>query len=231
MTTSDIKFDDWTLKDSQTGNTLSLHLWDGRYMVFVRGADRTQKGFLFSKRYDAYQAAFIRKTIAKMVQASPETKVSIKFTVFDKMAKQQKLDWVMTIEKDAKQCFRIHLTDVGTNQTFIFPVRGPNNISVGSDVLNENDRSTAKLYDMIEWMELAKNWVRLMKLPFDPSKQRGGGNWKGGNGGGGNWNRGGGGGGYGGNRGGYNGGGQGGGGGAPAPAAGGGADEGDTLPF
>jgi uncharacterized membrane protein YgcG len=221
---ANIKFDDWTVRDNQTGNTFSIHLYDGRYMFFVRSGDRSQRGFLFNKRVNRYQMTFLRRLIEKILNASPETKTAAKFQSFDKMSKQNKLEWVFTIEKDSKNCFRIHLTDVGSNQTFVFAVRGQNTIVIGNDVLDEATRSAAMMADLMQWLDVAKFYLPIMKLPFDPSKARGG------NGGGGNWNRGGnGGGGYAGRA-----GGGGGYGGAPAsqpaPSAGSSDDDGG-LPF
>lgn len=221
---ANLKFDDWTIRDNQTGNTFSIHLYDGRYMFFVRSGDRSQRGFLFNKRVNRYQMTFIRRLIEKIMSASPETKTAAKFQSFDKMSKQNKLEWVLTIEKDSKNCFRLHLTDVVSNQTFVFAVRGQNSIVIGNDVLDEATRSAAMMADLLQWLDVAKYYLPIMKLPFDPSKARGGN-------GGGNWNRGGnGGGGFAGRS---NGGGGGYGGGAPAPqpAPSAGSGDSDDLPF
>lgn len=216
-------YQEWTVSDRGSGNMLNLSLYDSRVTIRVKTKERGAKP-LFFKRLSFYQAQFVTRVINKLLNGGqPETKIPIKIQTFDKNAKQWRLDWVWTIEKDSKMCYRMHITDVASNQTFVFAVMGPQTISVGSDVPSDGDRSAAMMSDLLLWFEGARHWAPLTTLPFDPNKRRGGNG--GGYGGGGGYNRGGqGGGGYQ-----NNGGGQGGGGGYQnAPAA---PEDDGGLPF
>lgn len=208
----DLKFQDYVLTDKGTGNMLMFSLYDGRITLRIRSREKGAKPFFF-KRLDMYSLQFITRTIDKVMTGSPETKVPVKFSTFDKNSKQWRLEWVFTVEKDSKMCYRLHITDVASNQTHVFGIVGPQSVSVGTDILSDGDRSAAKMHDLRLWFSQAQDWAPATVLPYDPSKQRkpgfgggnGGGNWKGGGGG---YNRGNGGGGSGYNNGGNNGGGN-----------------------
>lgn len=229
----DIKFVDWMVKDNKANKMFAISLWDGRLIFNVKSTADRQAQPLVRRRVTFLKVHMLVKVIEKIMQASPETKIPIKFSVFDKPSGQWKLDWVLTFEKDPKMCYRVHITDVASSQTHVFALRGPSDVSVGADVMSDADKSVIMMHDLKLWLEEARRWAPATVRPFDPSKKggNGGGNWKG-NGGG--YNRGG-----GGNWGNRNGGGNGGGGGsfgggngggsAPAATTGGGEDDG--LPF
>lgn len=229
----DIKFVDWMVKDAQANKLFSISLYDGRLIFKVRNtADRNAQPYL-NKRVTLMKSHMIEKVAEKIMAASPETKISVKFSDFDKNSKQWRLSWVITFEKDAKMCYRLHLTDAASSQTHVFALRGPSDVSIGSDVMSDADKSIVMMKDLISWFTSARIWAPATVRPFDPNKKPGGGSggpngWKG-NGG---YGRGGGNGGGGWNRGGGNGGGSYGGGGGQSAATTGGDSDGDGgLPF
>ena len=236
LNTQNFHFQEWSVSDRGTGNIFNLSLYDGRISIRIKQRERGSKP-LFFKRMSFYQVQFVTRVMEKLLSGSqPETKIPIKVQSFDKQSKQWRLEWVWTIEKDSKMCYRFHITDVQSNQTYVFAIAGPQTISVGSDVPSDGDRSAAMLNDLLIWFKEARHWAPLTVLPFDPNKQRGGrggggyggggnGGWKGNGGGGGGYNRGGG----NGNQ--NNGGGYGGGGGGGNQSTVPVNDDSDNLPF
>ena len=230
----DIHLQDWILKDRQTNNMFIMDAYNGAIQVKVRPAEKGAQ-VIIRRTIAIEHVPAIVKVIQKIMAGSPETKIPLIFSSFDKQSKQSRRDWVLTFEKDSKMCYRIHITDAVGGHTHVFSVRGRNDLSIGSDVMSDSDKSAAKMHDLLGWLESARIWAPAYTQPYDPNAPKKQWGNKGGNG---SYQRGG----YGNGGGGYNRGGNGGynrpnngssyggnGGGAPAPAP---AAEDDTgLPF
>lgn len=213
------KFNDWQVRDVQAGKQLSFHLYNGIVSVQVRDIKNHNPKPIYSHKIGSYHMQFVKRAIDSILKASPETKFPVKFSDMDPNNKGQTfLSLVMTFEKDSKQCIKIHLTDVRSNQTFSFLVRGNGLISVGADPISDGDRSSAMMHDLKDWINNAYIWGPATLTGQNswnkngPQRGNGGGGYRGGNGGGGGWN-----------------GGGNGGGGSSSPDVGGGDDGG--LPF
>ena len=217
----DVKVKDWSIRDYQANKSMTFHLYNGEVSVQIRDtANRQQQQGsnkpIFYRPLSSYKLEFLKRTIEKIISASPETQLPVKMSVRERPPQGERgakpverLDWVFTVEKDAKMCIKFHITDVANNQTYNFLVRGSGLITVGTEPLSDADRSSAMIRDLLNWFNTAEFWAPATIVPFNPDKQRGG-NYRrgggGGHGGGGYSNNG------GGNQGGNNGGGNGGGG-------------------
>ena len=201
----DIRIADWILKDRQTNNMFIMDAYNGAIQVKVRPVEKGAQ-MIIRRTITMEKAHVITKVIQKIMAASPETKIAIKFDTFDRQSKQRRLDWVLTFEKDAKMCYRIHITDAVAGKTFVFGVRGPLDISVGTEPMSDSDRSAIKMHDLIAWIDCARMWAPAYTQPFNAQANGQKKPWTG-KGGNNNWNKGG----YNNNNGGNNGGGYGGG--------------------
>lgn len=177
---------DWVIRDNQTQKQMSFHLYNGLINIQIRGTRDRSPRPMFSRRITKYGLIFVRKAIDKVVHASPETKLSVSFKTYEKGQPGErtqgttKLDWVFVVEKDSKQCFKFHITDVGSNQTWDFLVRGSGLVEVGSEPMSDSDRSQAAIKELQEWFEIALIWAPTTYVPFNPGNrqsnyQRGGG--------------------------------------------------------
>lgn len=188
----DIRISDWVLKDRQTNNMFIMDAYNGVIQVKVRPAEKGAQ-VIIRRPITMEKTHIITKVIQKIMAASPETKIAIKFDTFDRQSKQRRLDWVLTFEKDAKMCYRIHITDAAGGKTFVFGVRGPMDVSIGSDPMSDSDRSAIKMHDLISWIECARMWAPAYTQPYNAQnaqkKPWAGKSNNGGNGGG--WNKGG----------------------------------------
>ncbi len=172
---------DWVVKDQQSGNMLILSVYDANYMLRIRSAEHGAKAAIM-KRISPYQMQFLRKAIERVMSGTPGNKLPVIFSSFDRQKKQQAKELVFTVEMDDRRCYRLHVTDVRSNRSFIFLLKGTSSITVGNDQLSESDRSAAMLNSLLEWLDVAKLYLPMTQLPYDPSKKSGGGgNWKGGN--------------------------------------------------
>lgn len=194
----DIRFPDWVVSDRQAGHMLVLGLYDGKIYVRVRGqmgrgAPGGSNQPLFMKKLEPRQFIMVQKAAEKVLSSPPETKIAVKFSQFDRMSKQEKLLWVITFEKDSKMCYRLHFTDVASNQTYMFAIRGSSSTSIGSEPMSDADRSGLMIQDFIAWLRLVQFWYPATIRPYDPNAQKKGGNWNrnGGNRPNGGYNRGG----------------------------------------
>ena len=173
----DIRFPDWAVMDRQAGQTLILGLYDGKVYVRVRGrgGDKNAPPLFLKKLDRASLFRKIKKMAEKLLTCPPETKLPCKFTTFDMQSKQRKLVWVLVLEKDAKMCYRIHLTDASNGgRTFTFALNGSQSVQIGSDPMSEADCSADMLQDLIDWFTQVQRWYIATIKPYDPNAQRGG---------------------------------------------------------
>ena len=181
----DIRFPDWAVADRQAGQTLILGLYDGKIYIRVRGrgGDKNTPPLFMKKLDRPSMFRKFRKMCEKILTCPPETKLPCKFPTYDIQSKQEKLLWVLVLEKDSKMCYRIHLTDAQNGgRTYTFALNGSRSMQIGSEPMSESDRSADMLQDLIDWLNLAHHWYPATIKPFDPNAQRGGrGNFRGGN--------------------------------------------------
>ena len=176
-----LKHVDWTADDRAAKRRLSFHLFNGRVSIYVRdtGAQFGAKP-LFGRSFTWVQIRAIEKNIRKVMDAAPETKISLQGLKFDIQSKQSRVEWVVTIEKDSKQVIRIHCTDTATNRTEVVPVKGTKMIQIGNTPMSDGDASRLAIEELLSWIQVARNVAPLTVLPND----RNGGNRGGGSGGG-----------------------------------------------
>lgn len=182
------KTKDWTVRDYQAGKQLSFHLYNGNHVIQIRNTKDKSPRPMFSRTIKDRYLPFYYQVIDRIMKSSPETKISIKDSDLDASVKPpvNKLMMVVTFEKDGRGVYKIHVSDVLTNQTHSFVLKGTGLISVGNDPMSDAEKSAAELVYLREWLGVAKNIAPFTYLgPQIPGRNgNGGGNNRGGYGGG-----------------------------------------------
>ena len=171
----DIRFPDWAVVDRQAGQTLIFGLYDGKVYIRVRarGGDKNAQPLFLKKLEKPSLFRKTRKLAEKILTCPPETKLPMKFTTYDMQSKQEKLLWVLVFEKDAKMCYRIHLTDAQNGgRTYSFALNGSRSVQIGSEPMSESDRSADMLQDFADWFKNVQMWYVATIKPYDPNAQQ-----------------------------------------------------------
>lgn len=103
----------------------------------------------------------VRNSAVKAINLTPGQKIVLVFSKYNLEAKKMEHDWVMTIMKDDRQCFSISVECASAGK-FIFPLKGPYNISIGSDPMPEHEKSMIGLETLIEFMKSTSVFQRVL---------------------------------------------------------------------
>lgn len=177
-----MKITSWRQEDRQSKKTLEVGMWNGR--VSVRAYESGNfKNSSFNRNLNDTEVILMEKAIGKVISGSPETKQSISFQKYDFNSKQFRIAAVITIEKDAKQMYRISLTDCQTQVTTSFVLKAPATASFGNEPLDDRNLSALKLESLKDWLTSSRVWAPFTYVP--PKDGQGGGRRGGGGYGGG----------------------------------------------
>lgn len=177
-----MKIISWRQEDRQSKKTLEVGMWNGRVSVRAYEAGNF-KNTSFNRNLNDTEVILLEKAIGKVIAGSPETKQSISFQKYDFNSKQFRIAAVITIEKDAKQLYRISLTDCQTQATTSFVLKAPATATFGNESLDDRNLSALKLESLKDWLTSSRVWAPFTYVP--PKDGQGGGRRGGGGYGGG----------------------------------------------
>ena len=174
-----MKIISWRQDDRQSKKTLEVGMWNGRVSVraYESGNFRNSS---FNRNLVDTEVILLEKAISKVMSGSPETKQSIPFKKYDFNSKQFRVVAVITVEKDAKQLYRISLTDCQTQVTTSFVLKAPATASFGDEPLDDRNLSALKMESLKNWLTSSRIWS---PFTYMPPKDGQGGNRRGGGGG------------------------------------------------
>lgn len=97
----------------------------------------------------------IKNEIAAIIKAPPESKRPIVFSKYVPEEKKYLTDFVITFVKDDSMIYHmdVNFKDGGVERSERCTFMSPGGISIGSEPMSKNERSSASMESFYEWME------------------------------------------------------------------------------
>jgi len=146
---SELTFSPFRLKASSGDVSLSVRVFQGTPRFSIN--DNTTNKLAFDRPLSGDKWTLVVRTLSKAPTLTPGNKSDLVFSVYNTTTKKIEHDWNFSIIKDERQCYSIAIAWAGSRH--IFPMRGVNNVSVGSDPMSEADRSALSLETLINFIK------------------------------------------------------------------------------
>ena len=144
----DLTFKGQTIKTSTGTETFQMKVWGGSLRVGIV----KEKEFkpIFERALSADKITVVKHTIQKIMKASPNTKMPLVFSSYDREQKKPVIDFVLTFLKDDKNLYHIEMQWKGNK--FDCLLKGPYGVSCGSDPMSDVERSAVELETLYDWI-------------------------------------------------------------------------------
>ena len=164
----DLSFKGQTIRTSTGTENFKMTVWGGSLRVNIT----KEKEFkpIFERTISPDKITIIKHTIQKIMKASPNTKLPLVFSSFDREQKKPVIDFVLTFLKDDKNLYHIEMQWKGNK--FDCLLKGPFGVAYGSDPMTDVERSAIELetlYDWISYIVPIQSILTNRKREFDGS--------------------------------------------------------------
>jgi len=145
----ELTFAPYRVKASSGDVALSIRVFQGtpRFSVI----DNATNKLVFDRPLTGDKWTIVVRTISKAVNLTPGTKTDLIFSTYNMTTKKVEHDWNFSLMKDERQGYAIAIAWAGSRH--VFPLRGINNVSVGSDPMTDADRSALALETLINFVK------------------------------------------------------------------------------
>lgn len=178
MLKDELYYRPFNVANKAEGSSIVFQVFRGNIGIAVFGKGGGKP--VFNLSLNPFKYIMFKTLLKKIKEASPETKIPLKNEIFDTATKQYKLQSVLTLQKDAKQCYHILITNCITNVSFDFVLRGTSGVSIGADPMSEAARSAVHLEVLVDWLDNAHRNAFFSDEKFVPNGGGHGGNYQGG---------------------------------------------------
>ena len=144
----DLSFKGQTIRTSTGTENFKMTVWGGNLRVNIT----KEKEFkpIFERTISPDKITIIKHTIQKIMKASPNTKLPLVFSQYDREQKKPVIDFVLTFLKDDKNLYHIEMQWKGTK--FDCLLKGPFGVACGSDPMTDVERSAIELETLYDWI-------------------------------------------------------------------------------
>ncbi len=144
----DLSFKGQTIRTSTGTETFQMKVWGGSLRVGIV----KEKEFkpMFERSLAPDKITIIKHTIQKIMKASPNTKMPLVFSSYDREQKKPVIDFVLTFLKDDKNLYHIEMQWKGNK--FDCLLKGPFGVACGSDPMSDVERSSIELETLYDWI-------------------------------------------------------------------------------
>ena len=144
----ELTFSPYKVKASSGDIALSIRVFQGTPRFSIH--DNTTNKLVFDRPLTGDKWTIVTRTISKATNLTPGTKTDLIFSTYNPTTKKVEHDWNFSLMKDERQGYAIAIAWAGSRH--VFPLRGINNVSVGSDPMTEADRSALALETLINFV-------------------------------------------------------------------------------
>lgn len=144
----DLTFKGQVIRTTTGTETFQMKVWGGALRVGIV----KEKEFkpIFERSLAPDKITIIKHTIQKILKASPNTKIPLVFSAFDREQKKPTIDFVLAFIKDDKNVYHIEMQWKGNKFDCI--LKGPYGVSIGSDAMGEAEKSATELETLYDWL-------------------------------------------------------------------------------
>lgn len=144
----DLSFKGQIIHTATGTETFQMKVWGGSLRVGIV----KEKEFkpIFERALSPDKITIIKHTIQKILKASPNTKMPLVFSQYDREQKKPVIDFVLTFLKDDKNLYHIEMQWKGNK--FDCLLKGPFGVAYGSDPMSDVERSTIELETIYDWL-------------------------------------------------------------------------------
>lgn len=144
----DLSFKGQVIRTVTGTETFQMKVWGGSLRVGIV----KEKEFkpMFERALSPDKITIIKHTIQKILKASPNTKMPLVFSSYDREQKKPVIDFVLTFLKDDKNLYHIEMQWKGNK--FDCLLKGPFGVAYGSDPMSDVERSTIELETIYDWL-------------------------------------------------------------------------------
>ena len=144
----DLTFKGQVIRTSTGTETFQMKVWGGSLRVGIV----KEKEFkpMFERPLAPDKIVIIKHTIQKIMKASPNTKMPLVFSTYDREQKKPVIDFVLTFLKDDKNLYHIEMQWKGNK--FDCLLKGPYGVSIGSEAMTDTEKSAIELETMYDWL-------------------------------------------------------------------------------
>lgn len=144
----DLTFKGQVIRTSTGTETFQMKVWGGSLRVGIV----KEKEFkpIFERALAPDKTTIIKHTIQKIMKASPNTKMPLVFSMYDREQKKPVIDFVLTFLKDDKNLYHIEMQWKGNK--FDCLLKGPYGVSISSEAMTDPEKSAIELETLYDWL-------------------------------------------------------------------------------
>lgn len=144
----DLSFKGQIIRTVTGTETFQMKVWGGAFRVGIV----KEKEFkpMFERALAPDKVTILKHTIQKIMKASPNTKIPLVFSQYDREQKKPVIDFVLTFLKDDKNLYHIEMQWKGNK--FDCLLKGPFGVAYGSEPMTDAERSAIEIETMYDWI-------------------------------------------------------------------------------
>lgn len=163
---------------------LMISVFNGKVnMTIWPGRDSGQSGVMFKQNLNLDGVALLKTLLKKVSAGQPGTKSSLNFQTYNRDTRKYEPGTVIVFGKDEKQVyfFEFQFKHNGNAKSLRFDMKVPNSMSIGSDIMSDAEKSSARMKAFFTFLEdIAPSAMLLSGKKFKGSYNRSSGNSGGG---------------------------------------------------